>query len=67
MNVSTLRAESRPDNFLDSLSAYGKHHRAQRWEGTFGDFMTQILPANPAAFARSSHEYIWDMLLWHGR
>jgi serine protein kinase len=25
------------------------------------------LPANPAAFARSSHEYIWDMLLWHGR
>jgi len=67
MKASTLRAESGPDNFLDSLSAYSKQHRAQRWEGTFGDFLTQILPANPAAFARSSHEYIWDMLLWHGR
>jgi serine protein kinase len=69
MKASTLRAESesRPDIFLDSLSAYSKQHRAQRWEGTFSDFLTQILPANPAAFARSSHEYIWDMLLWHGR
>jgi serine protein kinase len=69
MKASTLRAESEstPDIFLDSLSAYSKQHRAQRWEGTFGDFLTQILPANPAAFARTSHEYIWDMLLWHGR
>jgi serine protein kinase len=49
------------------LSAYSKQHRAQRWEGTFGDFLTQILPSKPAVFARSSHEYIWDMLLWHGR
>src|SRR5277367_1120515 len=67
MRASTLRADSNPDNFLDSLSAYSKQHRAQRWEGSFGDFLTQILPPNPAAFARSSHEYIWDMLLWHGR
>jgi len=67
MLASTLRADSKPDDFLDSLSAYSKQHRAQRWEGTFGDFLTQILPSNPAACARSSHEYIWDMLLWHGR
>ena len=67
MRASTLRADSNPDNFLDSLSAYSKQHRAQRWEGSFGDFLTQIVPPNPAAFARSSHEYIWDMLLWHGR
>src|SRR5271168_2895564 len=67
MQASTLRADSNTDNFLDSLSAYSKQHRAQRWEGTFGDFLTQILPPNPVAFARSSHEYIWDMLLWHGR
>jgi serine protein kinase len=69
MKASTLKteSESRPENFLDSLSVYSKQHRAQRWEGTFEDFLTQILPANPAAFARSSHEYIWDMLLWHGR
>ena len=28
---------------------------------------TQILPTRPSAFTRTSHEYIWDMLLWHGR
>jgi serine protein kinase len=67
MQASTLTPESKPDNFLESLSAYSKQHRAQRWEGNFGEFLAQILPPNPAAFARSSHEYIWDMLLWHGR
>jgi len=49
------------------LSSFSRLHRAQRWEGTFGEFLTEILPANPAALARSSHEYIWDMLRWHDR
>ena len=29
--------------------------------------MTQILPVRPTALVRTSHEYIWDMLLWYGR
>jgi len=29
--------------------------------------LTFILPNRPAALVRTSHEYIWDMLLWHGR
>ena len=53
--------------FIDSLSSYSRLHRAQRWEGTFGEFLSTILPTNPAAMARSSHQYIWDMLGWHGR
>jgi serine protein kinase len=53
--------------FIDTLSSFSRLHRAQRWEGTFGDFLEAILPANPAALARTSHEYIWDMLRWHGR
>jgi serine protein kinase len=53
--------------FVESLGAYGRHHRAQAWEGTFGDFLTTILPASPAPLARSSHQYIWDMLRWYGR
>lgn len=53
--------------FLESLSAFGRQHRAQHWEGTFGDFLANILPANPAAFTRASHQYIWDMLRWYGR
>jgi serine protein kinase len=52
---------------LDSLNRFSKEHRAQRWEGTLADFLTHILPTRPAAFTRTSHEYIWDMLLWHGR
>jgi serine protein kinase len=49
------------------LSSYSRLHRAQRWEGTFSEFLSTILPTNPAAMARSSHQYIWDMLNWHGR
>ncbi len=62
-------SDSRGTNatFIDTLSSFSRLHRAQRWEGTFGDFLANILPANPSALARSSHEYIWDMLRWHGR
>jgi serine protein kinase len=67
MGVSQLSAESNSLDFLDSLTRFSKEHRAQRWEGTFSDFLTRILPSRPAAYIRTSHEYIWDMLLWHGR
>jgi serine protein kinase len=67
MGAAPLNSESRPEDFVDSLSAFSRLHRAQRWEGSFSDFLTTILPPNPARIARSSHEYIWDMLLWHGR
>src|SRR6185503_4418981 len=53
--------------FIESLSSFSRLHRAQRWEGTFGEFLANILPASPAAMARTSHEYVWDMLRWHGR
>src|SRR5882724_8213859 len=53
--------------FIESLSSFSRLHRAQRWEGTFGEFLATILPPNPAAMARTSHQYIWDMLRWHGR
>jgi serine protein kinase len=55
------------EEFLESLSSFSRLHRAQRWEGTFGDFLKTILPQRPAALARTSHQYIWDMLRWHGQ
>jgi len=55
------------EEFLESLSSFSRLHRAQRWEGTFGEFLKSILPASPAAMVRSSHQYIWDMLRWHGQ
>ena len=66
MPISIEEEPNRSDDFIETLSSFSRLHRAQRWEGTFGDFLSQILPANPAAVARSSHEYIWDMLRWHG-
>src|ERR1700683_2732866 len=69
MRPSGVDEQSHGSNadFLDTLSSFSRLHRAQRWEGTFGDFIGNILPANAAALARTSHEYIWDMLRWHGR
>ena len=67
MGATPPSTESKSKDFVDSLSAFSRLHRAQRWEGTFAEFLTTILPPNPALIARSSHEYIWDMLLWHGR
>ncbi len=68
MMVSSPRdADLRSSEFVDSLSEYSKLHRAKRWQGTFGEFLTEILPTAPAALARTSHEYIWNMLQWHGR
>ena len=52
--------------FLDSLAQYTQEHKAKRWEGTFAEFLEEILPANPGAVARNAHEYTWDMMRWYG-
>src|ERR1700719_3526021 len=53
-------------DFIDTLSSFSRLHRAQRWEGTFGEFLSGILPGNAVSLARTSHEYIWDMPSWPG-
>ena len=53
--------------FVDSLTAYTKDHRAQHWEGTFAEFLAEVLPTEPRQLTRSSHEYIWDMFRWYAR
>jgi serine protein kinase len=67
MGVSELKTESNPSVFLNSLTDFSKQHRAQRWEGSFADFLTKVLPVSPTSLVRTSHEYIWNMLLWYGR
>ena len=54
MGISELNVESNPEDFLSSLTDFSKQHRAQRWEGSLGDFLTQILPVRPAALVRTS-------------
>ena len=67
MAVSPLETGPKAAGFVEALGAFGRLHRAQRWEGTLSDFLTTILPGSAAALSRSSHEYIWDMLRWYGR
>ena len=56
--LSATDSDSTPDSkphsaFIESLSSFSRLHRAQRWEGTFGEFLANIVPANPAAMALS--------------
>jgi len=53
--------------FQEQLLAFTRQHRAGHWSGSFSQFMEQVLPASPCQFARSSHQYIWDMLRWSGK
>ena len=51
--------------FIEALSAFAEEHKAHHWTGTFSDFLETIVPDNAERIARSSHEYIWDMLNWY--
>ncbi len=65
--MSTQEAPKTPGHqrFMDVMKSYTQAHKARHWEGTFGEFLKDILPAAPARIARTSHQYVWDMLLWH--
>ena len=65
--VSSSQGAAGRESFLGALRSYTKDHRARHWEGTFGQFLEEVLPIDPARYARTSHAYIWDMLRWHAR
>jgi serine protein kinase len=67
MSSHAERTAKHAATFVDSLSAYSRQHRAQHWSGTFEEFMRDVMPRSPRALARTSHEYLWDMLGWYGR
>ena len=65
MTESTVLADKpAKSSFIASLDDYAKSHKARHWSGTFADFLEEILPRNPEAVCRNSHQYIWDMLRW---
>lgn len=53
--------------FVESLTSYTKSQQAKAWEGSFGDFLEQVVNEAPSRVARTSHQYIWDMLQWARR
>lgn len=56
--------ESSASRFLESLSAYAQEHRVRHWKGSLAQFLSEIFPRDPRGLARSSHQYLWDMLRW---
>ena len=59
-------SSERRSSLLRSLSDYSKQHRAAHWTGSFAKFLEAIFPADPHGLARSSHQYIWDMMRAEG-
>jgi serine protein kinase len=60
--VNFDKREDRKTSLLKSLSEFTKGHRAAHWTGTFASFLENVLPADPRGIARTSHQYIWDMM-----
>jgi serine protein kinase len=53
-------------SFLASLTEFTQEHRARHWQGTFQEFMQMVVADRADMLARTSHQYIWDMLRWYG-
>jgi serine protein kinase len=65
--VSSFNDSSeRRSSLIRSLSDFSKQHRAAHWTGSFANFLEAIFPADPHGIARSSHQYIWDMMRSEG-
>jgi serine protein kinase len=66
MNSPIAGVPQRHSELLKSLAEFGKQHRAARWAGTFSSFLEGVFPTDPHGIARSSHQYIWDMMRVEG-
>ena len=40
-------ATSVADSFISDLTTFASTHKASRWRGTFGEFLENVVPANP--------------------
>ncbi len=66
-NQADLSHTERQQDFMQSMVAFTKNHRAVYWSGTLSRFLEEILPTDPKGAARSSHQYMWDMIRWMGK
>jgi serine protein kinase len=66
MNQPSNAPAERREKFLSSLVAFSKDHRAAHWSGSFSEFLETVVPSAPMSVARTSHEYIWDMIRSEG-
>src|SRR5699024_11048568 len=66
MTERNEQAGQKHSTFVESLTDYSRAQQAQQWEGSFNDYLRDIVSTDPVSAARSSHQYIWDMICWHG-
>ena len=66
MNSPIAGVPQKHSELLKSLSDFTKEHRAAHWSGTFAQFLEGVFPADSAGIARTSHQYIWDMMRSEG-
>src|SRR6188508_2750770 len=59
--VSSERVEHR-SSLISALSEFTKQHRAAHWAGTFASFLEGVFPSDSRGIARTSHQYMWDMM-----
>lgn len=64
MNLGNSSSTEQQQSFLKSLVAFTKDHKASHWSGPVSEFLEKILPVDPKGAARTSHQYIWDMIRW---
>jgi serine protein kinase len=61
-----LHHTEQQEDFMQSLVAFTRDHRAVYWSGTLSEFLERVLAADPNGVARTSHQYMWDMMRWMG-
>ena len=59
--------ETQKEDFMRSLQAFAREHKASYWSGSLSKFLEDILPSDAKGVARSAHQYIWDMIRWTRR
>jgi serine protein kinase len=55
-------SDERRTSLIRSLSEFTKQHRAAHWAGSFASFLESVFPADARSIARTSHQYMWDMM-----
>ncbi|GAB3538727.1 serine/threonine protein kinase PrkA [Noviherbaspirillum agri] len=63
---SDINRTEKQEDLLRSLEAFTKDHRAVYWSGTLSQFLERVMTADPQGAARTSHQYMWDMIRWMG-
>jgi serine protein kinase len=61
-DASPASADDQQGAFLDSLGSFTRTHRTGQWAGPFSRFVEDVLPRAATQLARSSHQYVWDMI-----